>query len=136
MRDCQNCNNRIPDGMKICPHCGKLPMRLTPSLPLYGFLAIVAMVSAFLFRPFAYGPYIGEVGSGMLWVAFCIFCVFAFIFISVCVILINDYTHRTVREKLSKEEISRFVKMKQHIESGRHYYDAGSKYCSVCGKKK
>ena len=23
MRECENCKNYIPEGMKICPHCGK-----------------------------------------------------------------------------------------------------------------
>ena len=87
MRDCPKCGNRIPDGMKICPHCGKLPIRLGGRFPLYIVLTAVAVLSAVLFRPFLNGPYIGKTTDGMLWVAFAVFCLFALIFL--CVVLVT-----------------------------------------------
>ena len=136
MRDCPTCGNRIPDGMKICPHCGKLPIRLGGRFPLYIVLTAVAVLSAVLFRPFLNGPYIGKTTDGMLWVAFAVFCLFALIFLCVVLITWHDYSHRTVREKLSSAEVQRFVNMKKHIESNRHFYEKGESFCSVRGHKK
>ena len=136
MRDCPKCGNRIPDGMKICPHCGKLPIRLGGRFPLYIVLTAVAVLSAVLFRPFLNGPYIGKTTDGMLWVAFAVFCLFALIFLCVVLVTWHDYSHRTVREKLSSAEVQRFVNMKKHIESNRHFYEQGESFCSVCGHKK
>ena len=69
MRECEKCGNYIPDGMKICPHCGKLPPTLWPQFGVYAVLTIVAIVCAVYFRPFLNGPVIGEVSQGVLWVA-------------------------------------------------------------------
>ena len=99
MRDCPKCGNRIPDGMKICPHCGKLPIRLGGRFPLY--IVLIALI-----------------------------------FLCVVLITWHDYSHRTVREKLSSAEVQRFVNMKKHIESNRHFYEKGESFCSVCGHKK
>ncbi len=136
MRECAKCKNKIPEGMKICPHCGKLPMHLGGKFVLYIVLTLVAIASATVFRPFAGGMYIGKESQAMLWIAFCVFCLFAVIFISVVLILWYDYSHRTVREKLSTAEVQRFVNMKKHIESKHHFYEKGERYCSVCGYKK
>ncbi len=136
MRDCAKCKNRIPDGMKICPHCGKLPIRLGGKFVLYIVLTLVAVSSAAVFRPFAGGMYIGKESQAMLWIAFCVFALFALIFLCVVLIMWYDYSHRTVREKLNAAEVQRFVNMKKHIESSRHFYEKGERYCSVCGHKK
>lgn len=136
MRDCKKCGNRIPDGMKICPHCGKLPMRLGGKFVLYIFLTLVALCSAVIFRPFLAGPYVGKESQAMLWIAFVVFSLFALIFLCVVLIMWHDYSHRTVREKLSVVEVQRFVNMKKHIESNHHFYENGGRYCSVCGYKK
>lgn len=136
MRDCKKCGNRIPDGMKICPHCGKLPMRLGGKFVLYIFLTLVAVCSAVVFRPFLAGPYVGRESQAMLWIAFVVFSLFALVFLCVVLIMWHDYSHRTVREKLSVVEVQRFVNMKKHIESKHHFYENGGRYCSVCGYKK
>ena len=73
--------------------------------------------------------------KGVLWAAFTIFVFFAIIFTCVCVIVAKDYLHRQFKDKLTKAERTRFINMKQHIESGRHFYDKGE-YCTVCGHKK
>ena len=104
--------------MKICPHCGKLPPTLWPQFGVYAVLTIIAIVCAVYFRPFLNGPAIGEVSQGVLWVAVIIFIVFAVIFLGVSV------------------ERERFVKMKQHIEAKRHFYEKDIDYCTVCGNKK
>jgi len=121
--------------MKICPHCGKLPPTLYPQFVLYLILTLVALGAAFFFRPFLEGPYIGEVVIGVLWAAFVIFCFFGLIFAFVCIALLNDYSNRSYKGKLTKAERLRFIKMKQHIESGRHFYERGN-YCTVCGQRK
>lgn len=136
MRECEKCGNYIPDGMKICPHCGKLPPTLWPQFGVYAVLTIVAIVCAVYFRPFLNGPVIGEVSQGVLWVAAVIFIVFGVIFLGVSVIILRDYKNRTYRGKLTKQERERFVKMKQHIESKRHFYEKELDYCTVCGNKK
>lgn len=136
MKNCVKCGNRIPEGMKICPHCGKLPMHLGGKFVLYIVLTLVASFSAIVFRPFLNGPYIGKESQAMLWVAFFVFCIFALIFLCVVLVQWHDYSHRTVREKLSADEVRRFVNMKKHIESKHHYYEKGERYCSVCGYKK
>ena len=99
-------------------------------------LTIVAIVCAVYFRPFLNGPVIGEVSQGVLWVAAVIFIVFGVIFLGVSVIIMRDYKNRTYRGKLTKQERERFVKMKQHIESKRHFYEKELDYCTVCGHKK
>ena len=86
-------------------------------------------------RPFLDGPASGQVVNGVLWAAFTIFVFFAIIFTCVCVIVARDYSHRRFKGKLTKAERIRFINMKQHIESGRHFYDKGE-YCTVCGHKK
>ncbi len=136
MRECEKCKNFIPEGMKICPHCGKLPPTLWPQFYLYAVLTIVAVVCAVYFRPFLSGPAIGEVSTGVLWVAMVIFAVFGLIFLGVCVIVARDYSHRSFREPLTKQERLRFVNMKQHIESNRHFYENDVPYCTVCGHRK
>ena len=136
MREFENCKNYIPEGMKICPHCGKLPPTLWPQFGVYAVLTLVAFVCAVYFRPFLSGPAIGEVSQGVLWVAMVIFVVFGLIFLGVSVIIMRDYKNRTYRGKLTKQERERFVKMKQHIESNRHFYEKGESFCSVCGHKK
>ena len=103
---------------------------------MYAVLTLVAFVCAVYFRPFLSGPAIGEVSQGVLWVAMVIFVVFGLIFLGVSVIIMHDYKNRTYRGKLTKQERERFVKMKQHIESNRHFYEKELDYCTVCGHKK
>lgn len=136
MKQCEKCNNYIPDGMKICPHCGKLPPTLWPQFYLYALLAAVAVACAVYFRPFLAGPAIGEVSNGVLWVAMVIFAVFALIFIGVCFIVARDYANRSFKEPLTKAERARFINMKQHIEAKRHFYENDLPHCTVCGYKK
>lgn len=133
MRKCDKCNNCIPDGMRICPHCGKLPPRLFPQFFIFAFLAIFAVGCAVYFRPFLDSPVAGQVKPLVLWVSFVIFLIFAVIFAWVSSVLLRDYRARSFREKLSDEEVLRFVNMKKHIESGRHFFENGSDTCSVCG---
>ena len=135
MRKCENCKNKIPDGMKICPHCGLLPPRLFPNFFLYLALTAVAIVCAVRFRPFLGAPAYPQVTMGMLWTSFIIFAVFALIFLFVSLTLLNAYRNRTYKGKLTKAEVNRFVNMKKHIETGNHVYEDG-KYCVVCGHKK
>lgn len=135
MRKCYKCSNLIPEGMQICPHCGKLPPRLFPQFFVFAFLAVFAAGCAVYFRPFLDSPVAGQVKQGILWVAFVIFVLFALIFLWVSSILLRDYRSRSFKGKLSKAEVERFVKMKKHIESGRHFYEKGQ-YCTVCGHKK
>lgn len=135
MRECENCHNLIPEGMKICPHCSGLPPTLFPHFFVYLALTCVAIGAAVYFRPFLDGPASGQVVNGVLWAAFTIFVFFAIIFTCVCVIVARDYSHRHFKGKLTKAERIRFINMKQHIESGRHFYDKGE-YCTVCGHKK
>ncbi len=122
--------------MKICPHCGKLPPMLWPQFGVYAVLTIIALVCAVYFRPFLNGPAAGEVSQGVLWVAMVIFIVFGLIFLGVSIIIARDYNNRSYRGKLTKQERERFVKMKQHIESNRHFYEKDIAYCTVCGHKK
>ncbi len=136
MRECESCKNYIPEGMKICPHCGKLPPTLWPQFGVYAVLTVIALVCAVYFRPFLDGPAIGEVSRGVLWAAMVIFVVFGLIFLGVSVIIARDYKGRTYRDKLTKQERERFIKMKQHIESKRHFYEKDVAYCTVCGNKK
>ena len=123
MRECENCHNLIPEGMKICPHCSGLPPTLFPHFFVYLALTCVAIGAAVYFRPFLDGPASGQVVNGVLWAAFTIFVFFAIIFTCVCVIVARDYSHRRFKGKLTKAERIRFINMKQHIESGRHFYD-------------
>lgn len=136
MKQCENCNNYIPVGMKICPHCGKLPPTLWPQFFIYAALTVIAAVCAVYFRPFLGGPVIGEVSQGVLWVALIIFAVFGVIFLGVSIIVARDYAHRSFREPLTKKERVRFINMKQHIEKNRHFYEPELDYCTVCGHKK
>ncbi len=122
--------------MKICPHCGKLPPTLWPQFGVYAVLTLIALVCAVYFRPFLNGPAAGEVSQGVLWVAMAIFIVFGLIFLGVSIIIARDYNNRSYRGKLTKQERERFVKMKQHIESNRHFYEKDIAYCTVCGHKK
>ena len=135
MRECEICHNRIPEGMKICPHCGKLPPTLYPHFFVYLALTLVAIGAAVYFRPFLDGPASGQVVTGVLWAAFTVFVFFTIIFACVCIIVARDYSNRSFKEKLTKAERIRFINMKLHIESRRHFYDKGE-YCSVCGHKK
>ena len=135
MRKCDNCKNLIPEDMKICPHCGLLPPTLYPQFFLYAALTVIALICAVYFRPFAGGTVIGSASSGVLWAAFVIFLLFALVFLAVAVILLRAYRNRSFKQPLTKAERARFIRMKQHIESGHHYYEDG-KYCSVCGHKK
>lgn len=136
MRECENCKNFIPQGMKICPHCGKLPPTLWPQFGIYAVLTVVALACAVYFRPFLNGPAIGEVSTGVLWVATIVFVVFGLIFLGVSIIIMRDYKNRTFREPLSKAERARFVNMKHHIEAKRHFYEENIDYCTVCGHRK
>ena len=122
--------------MKICPHCGKLPPSLWPQFYLYALLTVIAFVCAVYFRPFLNGPVIGETAIGVLWVAEIVFLIFGIIFINVSVIVAKDYANRSFKEKLTKQERIRFINMKQHIDAGRHFYDEGGLYCTVCGHKR
>lgn len=135
MRECERCHNRIPERMKICPHCGMLPPTLWPRFYVYTVMLLVAIGSAVLFRPFLDGPYIGELSVVVLWAAFAVFVLFAIIFAGVCIITAKDYSNRSFRDRLSKEERIRFINMKQHIESGRHFYEKDS-FCTVCGHRR
>ena len=135
MRECEICHNRIPEGMKICPHCGKLPPTLYPHFFVYLALTLVAIGAAVYFRPFLDGPASGQVVTGVLLAAFTVFVFFTIIFACVCIIVARDYSNRSFKEKLTKAERIRFINMKQHIESRRHFYDKGE-YCTVCGHKK
>lgn len=135
MTRCENCKNKIPDGMKICPHCGLLPPRLFPKFWLYLLLTLIAIVSAAYFRPFADPPAAGSVPAGTLWAAFVIFTVFALIFAFTCFVLGSSFARRTYKGRLTKAEVDRFVAVKNHIEAGRHTYDKGG-YCTVCGHRK
>lgn len=136
MRECEHCQNMIPDKMRICPHCGKLPPTLWPQFYIYALLTLIAFGCAVYFRPFLNGPAIGEAATGVLWVAEIVFLVFGIIFINVSIIVAKDYSNRSFKEKLIKQERIRFVNMKQHIEAGRHFYDEGGVYCTVCGHKR
>ncbi len=136
MTECENCKSLIPENMKICPHCGKLPPTLWPQFFLYVLLTVVAFGSAAYFRPFLNGPVIGEAAVGVLWVALVIFIIFGIIFLNVSIIVMKDYKNRSFKGKLTKAERQRFIKMKQHIDGGRHFYDEGGMYCTVCGHKK
>lgn len=135
MRECENCHNHIPEGMKICPHCGKLPPTLFPHFYVYLALTLIAIGAAVYFRPFLDGPASDQVVKGVLWAAFTIFVFFAIIFTFVCVIVARDYSNRSFKEKLTKAERVRFINMKQHIESRRHFYDK-DEFCTVCGHRK
>ena len=135
MRECEICHNRIPEGMKICPHCGKLPPTLYPHFFVYLALTLVAIGAAVYFRPFLDGPASGQVVTGVLWAAFTVFVSFTIIFACVCIIVARDYSNRSFKEKLTKAERIRFINMKQHIESRRRFYDK-REYCTVCGHKK
>ena len=135
MKRCEKCHEYIPEGMKICPHCGLLPPRLFPNFYLYAVLSCVAIACAVYFRPFLGSPAYPQVAKGMLWVSFSIFAVFALVFIFVSFTVLRAYKNRTYKGKLTKAEVTRFVNMKKHIESGRHVYENG-KYCKICGHKK
>lgn len=135
MKTCKNCRNGIPDGMKICPHCGKLPPQLFPNFYLYLVLTAVAVASAVCFRPFSVGKFGGQLSSGMLWVSFCVFVIFALIFASVCLVVYADCKRAGKGEKLSRAEITRFKNMRRHIAAGRHYY-ANDEFCTVCGHRR
>ena len=135
MRECEICHNHIPEGMKICPHCGKLPPTLYPHFFVYLALTLVAIGAAVYFRPFLDGPASGQVVTGVLWAAFTVFVFFTIIFACVCIIVARDYSNSSFKEKPTKAERIRFINMKQHIESRRHFYDKGE-YCTVCGHKK
>jgi len=135
MTTCPKCKNLIPEGMKLCPHCGLLPPRLFPKFFLYILMTAVAVISAVIFRPFAGAPQAESVSMGVLWSAFVIFCVFALIFIFVSVVLWRDYSRRSYRGRLTKSEVARFVRMKKHIEQGNHSYGKNG-FCTVCGAKR
>ena len=120
--------------MKICPHCGLLPPTLYPQFFLYLALTLIAAASAVYFRPFLDGPAIKNAGSIGLWAAFIVFVVFALIFAFVTLVLLRAYKNRSYKGKLTKAERDYFIKMKKHIELGRHSFDG--KYCTVCGKRK
>lgn len=65
MRECENCHNLIPEGMKICPHCSGLPPTLFPHFFVYLALTCVAIGAAVYFRPFLDGPASGQVVNGV-----------------------------------------------------------------------
>ena len=136
MRECEYCKNMIPEKMRICPHCGKLPPTLWPQVYLYALVTLIAFGCAVYFRPFLNGPVIGEAAAGVLWVAEVVFLIFGVIFLNVSIIVAKDYSNRSFKEKLTKQERVRFINMKQHIEAGRHCYDEGGVYCTVCGHKR
>lgn len=136
MRECESCGNYIPDKMKLCPHCGALPPVLWPHFYVYALLTVIAAAAGVYFRPFGNGPVQGELSQGTLWVALVVFCVFFLIFLFVSIILLRDYNRRSYRGKLTKAERTRFINMKKHINSGRHFYDKELPYCTVCGHKK
>lgn len=118
MRECENCKNYIPEGMKICPHCGKLPPTLWPQFGVYAALTLIAVACAVYFRPFLNGPAMGEVAQGVLWVAAVIFIVFGVIFLGVSVIIARDYkkpdlprqAHKAGESALYKNEAAHRVK--------------------------
>ena len=113
MRECEQCKNMIPDKMRICPHCGKLPPTLWPQFYLYVVLTLIAFGCAVYFRPFLNGPVIGQTATGVLWVAEVVFLIFGIIFLNVSIIVMKDYRNRSFKDKLTKPERERFIKMKQ-----------------------
>lgn len=136
MQECPSCHNLIPKDMKICPHCGKLPPKLFPQFAVYLALTVVAFLAAFYFRPFMNPAMAAQLSTAMMWISFVIFIVFGIIFLAVSFVIWKDYSRRSFRGHLSSAEVQRFVNMRQHIETEHHFYRAGDKYCSVCGKKK
>ncbi|MDO4816704.1 MAG: hypothetical protein Q4A83_08965 [Bacillota bacterium] len=135
MKVCNNCRNGIPDGMKICPHCSKLPPQLFPNFYLYLVLTIVALGASVYFRPFANVSMLEQVSVGMLWVAFVIFAIFGLLFAFVSVAVFRDCKHIPASEKLGRSEITRYKNMCRHISAGRHYY-AQDDFCTVCGHRR
>lgn len=135
MRECKNCRNLIPEGMRICPHCGTLPKSVPKQFYLYAVLTVIAAGSAVYFRPFAGGAAIGKVSPGALIASFAIFILLAVIFLAVSLVLLAIGTDGDKENKFSREERKRFANMQQHIRSQHHFYENGE-YCSVCGHKK
>lgn len=135
MKVCNNCRNAIPDGMKICPHCTKMPTQLFPNFYIYLALTIVATVSAVCFRPFAVGKAAAQLSTGMLWVSFCIFAVFALIFAFVCLTVLSDYKNTKPEHRMSVAEINRYNNTRRHINEGRHVCGPDG-FCTVCGKRR
>jgi len=134
MKICKNCKNAIPDGMKLCPHCEKLPPQLFPIFYVYMLLTLTALAAAVYFRPFANDAMLEKVSVGMLWVAFVIFIIFALLFIFVSTAVLRDCRHVPHSERLSRQETVRYKNMRRHISAGRHYY-TDSEYCNVCGRR-
>ena len=133
MKVCKNCRNAIPEGMRVCPHCEKMPPRLFPNFYLYLFLTLVALGSAVYFRPFAGGRMLGELSTGTLWASFCIFLLFTAVFAFVCMAVLRDC--RKAKLKLSRAEAVQYKNVCRHIAAGRHYYDNGE-FCTVCGYRR
>lgn len=133
MKKCSRCENMIPEGMKLCPHCCPVPPKLPSKFGLYCVLCLVALFCAFWFRPFAGGTVISQADTVVLWAAFVIFTLFGLFFAFIAYAIKKDYLSHGFG--LTKAERTRFIKMKQHIESGHHHYE-GSKYCSICGHKR
>lgn len=135
MKICKNCRNGIPDGMKTCPHCGKLPPQLFPNFFLYLVLTLVAFGAAVYFRPFANAAMLEKTSSAMLWVAFVIFIVFGLLFAFADVAVFKDCKSVPAEEKPSRAEVTRYKNMRRHISAGRHYY-AQDDFCCVCGRRR
>ena len=135
MRECKNCRNLIPGGMRICPHCGTMPKSVPKQFYLYAVLTVIAAGSAVYFRPFAGGAAIGSASPGMLIASFAIFILLAVFFLAVSLVLIVNGTDGDKESRFSREERKRFAAMQQHIRSQHHFYEDG-KYCSVCGHRK
>ncbi len=134
MKVCKNCRNGIPDGMKICPHCEKLPPR-TSNVILYLVLTLVAFAAAVYFRPFANADMLEKTSQGMLWVAFVIFIVFGAIFAFACISLLKACKRVPEDKKLTRLELMHFKNVRKHISIGRHYYGADG-FCAFCGQRK
>lgn len=135
MKQCKNCRNGIPDGMKICPHCGKLPPRLFPNFYIYLVLMLVAFGAAVYFRPFSNAAMLAKVAAGTLWVSFCIFLIFGLLFAFVSITVLRDCRSVPKSERLTGAETIRYKNMRKHIAAGRHYY-AQDDFCTVCGHRR
>lgn len=135
MRVCKKCRNGIPNVMKLCPHCGKVPPQLFPNFYIYLGLTAVAIGSAVCFRPFAVSRAGAQLSSGMLWISFCIFVVFAIIFGAVCLAVFFDSKRTPDSEKLTPAELRLYKNARRHISAGRHYYEH-DEYCIVCGYRR
>lgn len=120
--------------MKICPHCSLLPPTLYPQFFLYLVLTLIATASAVYFRPFLNGSVVEKTASIGLWAAFVVFAVLAMFFAFVTLVLLRAYNNRSYKGKLTKAERDYFIRMKKHIEAGKHKYEG--KYCAICGHRK